>query len=39
MERTRSVLLGVLYSHERFTRFYLSRPEEERSITENALVV
>ena len=81
MERTRNVLLDVLYSHERLTRlllsspeegrstysherlarlllylvqrrnfsyipmsasrayFYLSCPEEERSITENALVV
>ena len=39
MERTRNVLLDVLYSHERLTRFYLSCAKEERSITENALVV
>ena len=40
MERTRNVLLDVLYSHERLTRFfYLSCPGGERSITENALVV
>ena len=41
MERTRNVLLDVLCSHERLARayFYLSCPEEERSITENALVV
>ena len=39
MERTRNVLLDVLCSHERLTRLLLSCPEEERSISENALVV
>ena len=40
MERTRSVFLDVLYSLERLARLLLSTcPEEERSISENALVV
>ena len=40
MERTRNVLLGVLYSHERLTRLVLPIfARGGRSITENALVV
>ena len=43
MERTRNVLLDVLYSNERLARLllpgYLFCPEEERSISENDLVV
>ena len=40
MERTRNVLLDVFYIPVSAKRayFYLSCPEEERSITENALV-
>ena len=40
MERTRNVLLGVLYSHERLTRLLLPiLSRGGRSITENVLVV
>ena len=40
MERTRNVLLGILYSHERLTRLLLPiLSRGGRSITKNVLVV